>query len=122
MLNIGYCMPSVHSGLCTLDWMYGIRAKHFYCPMVKDQNFDKRCFYPPPKAELLRKLELALRPLIDEHRGKESQPYENTLNYMQEHLPDVNWLITVLAIWAPDDEIFEQRYKYVKQRSVPIEA
>ena len=114
MRNIGYCMPSVHSALCTLDWMFGIRSKRYYCPMVKDQNLAKRCFYPPPKAELMRKLENALRPLINNHRGNESEPYENTLDYMQDHLPDVEWLINVLAIWAPDDEIFEPKYKYVK--------
>ena len=29
-----------------------------------------------------------------------------TLDYMIDHLPDVDWLITLLGIWAPDDEIF----------------
>ena len=37
---------------------------------------------------------------------------------MKDHHPDVNWLVNVLAIWVPDDEIFQMNYKYVKQRDV----
>ena len=40
---------------------------------------------------------------------------------MENHQPDVAWLVTLLGIWSPDDEIFELNYKYVKQRDV-IEA
>ena len=39
---------------------------------------------------------------------------KNTLDYMENHQPDVAWLVTLLGIWSPDDEIFELNYKYVK--------
>ena len=45
----------------------------------------------------------------------------NTLTYMVDRPPDVKWLITLLGIWAPDDEIFNQNYRYVNKR-VKIEA
>ena len=44
-----------------------------------------------------------------------------TLDYMQDHLPDVAWMIALLAIWNPDDEIFEFDYRYVRENDV-IEA
>ena len=37
---------------------------------------------------------------------------------MTGHLPDVQWLVILLAIWAPDDEIFEPNYKFVRQRDI----
>ena len=40
---------------------------------------------------------------------------------MEDHLPDVAWMVALLAIWSPDDEIFEFNYRYVRQRDV-IEA
>ena len=45
----------------------------------------------------------------------------NTLEYLNTHLPDVDWLIILLGIWAPNDEIFNINFKYIKQRDV-IEA
>ena len=45
----------------------------------------------------------------------------NTLNYMVDHPPDVDWLITLMGIWAPNDEIFDLNYRFVNKR-VKIEA
>ena len=42
----------------------------------------------------------------------------NTLDYMTEHLPDVQWLVILLGIWAPDDEIFEPNYRFVRRRDL----
>ena len=41
-----------------------------------------------------------------------------TLEYMIDHQPDVQWLVAMVGIWAPDDEIFEPHYKFVRQRDV----
>jgi len=37
---------------------------------------------------------------------------------MTDHHPDVKWLVDLLAIWAPHDEIFEPNYRFVRQRDV----
>ena len=42
----------------------------------------------------------------------------NTLDYMTDHHPDVKWLVDLVAIFAPHDEIFEPNYKFVRQRDV----
>ena len=85
MKTIGYCMPSLHSGLCTLDWMGGVRANIFYCPKNTDRNLQKNCFHPPPKDVLLKKINDVMRPQINDHGGDESIPWKNTLDYMQDH-------------------------------------
>ena len=41
-----------------------------------------------------------------------------TLEYMADHLPDVSWRVSLLGIWAPNDEIFEPQFQYVRQRDV----
>lgn len=67
----------------------------------------------------MKKLTNALYPVIQGNPGgKNAVQFQKTLDYMEDHPPDVNWLINVLAIWSPDDEIFEMNYKYVKQRDV----
>lgn len=117
-----YALPSVHSALATLEWMWGLRFGIYYCPLRSDQNYAKQCFYPPPKADLIEKLEPVQRRFIRNNPGKESKAIEETMTYMQDHSPDVNWLIIMMGIWKPDDEIFEPQYKYVKQKNAPIEA
>ena len=41
---------------------------------------------------------------------------------MSDHLPDVDWLIILLGIFKPDDEIFESNYKYIRAKNPAIEA
>ena len=61
MRNIGYDMPSLHSALSSLDWMYGIQIGLYYCPKEVDRNLNKRCFHPPPKVTLVEKLKDAIQ-------------------------------------------------------------
>ena len=37
---------------------------------------------------------------------------------MIDHKPDVNWLIILVSLVNPDDEIFEPHYKYVRERKI----
>ena len=48
----------------------------------------------------------------------ESVLIRNTLDYMTGHHPDVKWLVDLVAIFAPHDEIFEPNYRFVRQRDV----
>ena len=47
---------------------------------------------------------------------------EATLDQMLERYPNKKWLVKLLGIHKPDDEIFQDGYRYVKPRSAPIEA
>ena len=62
MEKSGFCLPSMHSAMCTLEWMYGVRFGTYYCPQIKDRNFSKTCHHPPPKNILIEKLEAKFRP------------------------------------------------------------
>ena len=61
-------MPSKCSGLCTLEWMWGVLTKACYCPREDDVNRKKKCFAPPPIRDLIAKLESTLRPIVDSNR------------------------------------------------------
>ena len=52
-----YKMPSVHSNLCTLEWMYAVRAGHCYCPKDTDINRAKKCYDPFSIKDMISKLE-----------------------------------------------------------------
>ena len=44
------------------------------------------------------------------------------LNAMEKRKPDTKWLLMLVAIFIPDDEIFRKDWRYVKsQKSVPVE-
>ena len=40
---------------------------------------------------------------------------------MEDHMPDTAWLLTLLGIFCPDDEIFAKSYRYVPQKKSTLE-
>ena len=38
------------------------------------------------------------------------------LKMMRKRLPDAEWLVELLALWKPADEIFQKNYVYVRPR------
>ena len=40
---------------------------------------------------------------------------------MHKRESDSDWIIKLLGIFKPDDEIFKKSYKYIRPRPVPIE-
>ena len=62
MAKTGYYLPSLHSAMCTLQWMYGVRFKTYYCPLKRHRDLTKECWHPPTKDILLRKLKETLLP------------------------------------------------------------
>ena len=62
MQKAGWCIPSIHSAMCTLEWMYGVRFGTYYCPRTSHRNLSKLCHHPPTKEILLRKLNDAIQP------------------------------------------------------------
>ena len=114
--NAGYLLPSLHSAMCTLQWMFGIRQGTNYCPKKSDRNLTKECHFPPTKEILIGKLNEVIIPQLD--GNQESEMMRKTLEYMTDHQPDIQWLVHMVGIWKPDDEIFEPNYKFVRQRDV----
>ena len=104
--STGYRLPSLRAGMVTLEWMWGVKSKAIYCPKEDEVNRHKRCYSPPPIRDLVAKLETTWRPLIRNSKGKEAAPYEAALNQIVERYPDSKWLVALLGIWKPDDEIF----------------
>ena len=64
----GYHLPSLHSSLCTLEWMWYVKAGTYYCPKENALNHEKKCFRPPPIEDMIAKLESVLRPIIDANK------------------------------------------------------
>ena len=64
MSRSGWVLPSVHSPLCTLEFMHSVRQKEIYCPKREDVAAIKVCYSPPPKTTLITKLHGKLGPQI----------------------------------------------------------
>ena len=55
----GWVLPSVHSAICTLDFLEKVRNKVVYCPKEEDVVAFKKCYSRPTRAVLLKYLEEA---------------------------------------------------------------
>ena len=40
---------------------------------------------------------------------------------MQKNPPNTEWIIKLVAMWMPEDEIFKKSYKYVRPKTVEEE-
>ena len=71
----------------------------------------------------MEKLQDAIRPLIHAQNvnAAKAKPMERLLNELTKRSADTKWLILLMAIWAPNDEIFKKDYVWVKPKPIPVE-
>ena len=46
---------------------------------------------------------------------------KRTIALMQKNPPNTEWIIKLVAMWMPEDEIFKKSYKYVRPKTVEEE-
>ena len=82
-------------------------------------NVAKQCYNPPPKSQLLDKL---IPALLSHITGQNAPSMERIVAIkglivaLKKRESDRQWLIDLLAIYKPSDEIFKKSYKYVRPR------
>ena len=65
----------------------------------------------------MEKLNGSLRPSIAEApENPDAKKLANTLDWLIERPADSAWLIKVLGVYCPDDEIFSKSYRYVRRQ------
>lgn len=110
-------MPSVNSPICTMPWMTKVRFAEIYCPKQDQIDPNVQCFSNPTKEILYEKVFAALKSHL-RMRNKYTPKQKDALKAlgvsMEEKQPNVKWLVDVLGVLSPKDEIFAKSYRYVR--------
>jgi hypothetical protein len=116
MLRNGWEMPSYRAAICTVEWMDSIRKGKQFCIRQDKCGNLKRCYADVPKAFLIHKIEAFVDSV---NQGAEDiGQVRNLIAEMKVRSPDREWLLKLLALWMPDDEIFKTDYFYVKVKKI----
>ena len=78
-----------------------------------------KCWNPPPLSILRTKLIAGIRGYItgpNKPRLSQVNAHWGLIASLQKRDPNVQWVISMLSIYAPDDPIFAKDYKYVRPR------
>ena len=95
--------------------MMRVRAGEVYCPRAAHIKAPAICLTPPPKSVLIQKI-------LDAAAEKEAQGWNtNSVARLLEYLlppskksADVGFLVQVLHLAKPNDDIFARDYVYVR--------
>ena len=121
MLRHGYLLPDEKQSLCSLEFMEKVRAGVIFCPRVENVKCPPVCRTPPPKAILVDKIDIACAELYK--RGEDTSALERLLERMippAKKQADTAFLVQVLHLANPADEVFARDYVYVRPQ--PIQA
>ena len=118
-----FVMPSMKCSLCTIDFMFEVKAGKIYCPKIKDLKGRKACPDPPDIKTLLTFISAA----VMKHEANQSLAnFEKVqLSALLERLDkkqcNKEWLIDVL--WCLDEShpIFEKNYVYRRPKDNHVE-
>jgi hypothetical protein len=94
----GYFLPSRKSSMVSEAYLLNVMEGSTFCLKMEEVRL-RACPRPPNKFVLVEKF---LQVMKD--KGLKSHGLD------QDHLPDKEWLISVLSSMAPDDEIFKKDY------------
>ena len=104
----GWELPSASSALVNLDFLYAIRDGKVYCLRTEHCTNLKKCFSLPPKSVLQEKLE-AFAETVPQNTDH-LRTVKRLLTTMKKKPADREWMVKLLAVWCPDDEIFNKDY------------
>ena len=97
-LRNGYFLPSATCSAVNEHMLLNVLQKTYWCPKYEEIRM-KPCPRPPTKEVLLDKLQDVC--VILNH---------NAAWIDDKHTPDRQWLVSVLATFKPEDEIFKKGY------------
>ena len=119
MFQNGYDVPSLSSGICSINFLKRGREGYYFIPKYSQTANASKCFSYPHKSILIDKLDALVQtwPRSDSlEAAKQAKAVKRTVELMKVHSPDIAWLIRWLGVINPNDEIFKKSYKFVRPR------
>ena len=111
-LRNGFYLPKRKSAAINESMLFNILQGHYWCPKFQEIRLQS-CLKPPMKEVLFSKI-------LDICQKKNL----NIAWIDDKHMPNKEWIVTVLATLSPDDEIFKKDYVAppVRRRQKDIET
>ena len=121
MRRHGWILPAKTMSLCTLDFMERVRAGEIFCPRAEHIKAPAICLTPPPKADLIEKIDIACAERFK--KGEDTSALEKLLErLLNKKEADTAFLVQVLHLVDPLDAIFARDYGYVRPARVKTAA
>ena len=118
MLRNEYVMPSLHSQIVSIEFMFNVKSGQIYCPKIEDISGQKFCPKPPSKSELLeaidRQVEFNIQLFISETERQQIIALHDLLKVKD---CDKKWLLSVLWALNNEDPVFAKDYYYSRAKS-----
>ena len=94
-----------------------VREGYIWCP--REDIPRRRSYAPPPRVVILKKLETRVKQLVRDNELAEDKvkPICRLLTSLRKRSADTTWLVSILGVFSPDDEIFAKNYKYQRPRA-----
>lgn len=118
MRKHGYMMPKLNSRICTMKFMIKAKKGYFFIPMRSDTRDVPECFSWPSKEFLIAKLQKFLLGCSAETEDEIARlaMYKRTVALMKKREPDTEWLLVLVGMFLPHDEIFNKSYKWQRPK------
>ena len=115
----GWILPSVNAAICTTEWLMKVRGGEIFCIHNKEQFVSKKCWTPPPREVLQKKLEEAIFDLERNKKFAENAipKVHNLIGSLRLRPANVDFYIVLLSYFKANDEIFEKDYKYSRAKA-----
>lgn len=97
LIRNGFFLPSFKSTVVSEAYLNGIIEGDIFCPLDSDIRV-KNCFSQPTKASMLSKL------------SEIAKKNKWALGYIDDALPNKEWVLRMLSTYKADDEIFKKNY------------
>ena len=97
-LRNGFFLPKKTSSAVNEVMLYNVLQGNYWCPKYKDLKLQP-CVKPPVKETLVQKIQTLCK--------------KNNLNIAwidDKHLPNKEWMVSVISTLSPEDEIFKKDY------------
>ena len=118
MRKHGYMMPKLNSRICTMKFVIKAKKGYFFIPMRSDARNVPECFSWPSKEFLIAKLSKFLLGCNAETEEEIANlvMYKRTVALMKKREPDTEWLLVLVGMFLPNDEIFNKSYKWQRPK------
>ena len=101
-------MPKMNEQIVTLNWMLGIIKGEYWCLASDEVNSLKQCVKPPSRKVLARILVDKMRTVVA--AADMVRKLKATAILIENHPPDVNWMLTCLSQIDPNNDLFRKDY------------
>lgn len=119
MRKAGYRMPKLSSRICTMKFMEKGRKGFFFIPKKEQCANVPECYSWPSKEFLISKLQKSTSAFNTETSDQaQLEAFKRTVALMKKREPDTEWLLVLVGMLYPGDEIFTKSYKWKKPKPV----